>query len=188
MMKIIISERNKMAKTKQKNVKNEVFMYLAIIAAIVLFIVGGLAYWAHRFTDNMVKTELAAQKIYFPEKGSPALDPETYPGLQKYAGQLVDTPEKAKAYANEYIGQHLKEVAGGKVYSEISTEARLDPTNQKLQQQKQTLFQGETLRGMLLTSGYGFGTVGKLAGIAAIVAFSLAGVMVLLAIVLRFKI
>ncbi len=177
------------AVTKTQNqAVNKVFMYLSAIAAGALLVVGGLALWAHNFTSNMVKTELAAQKIYFPAKGSPALDPATYPDLQQYAGQLVDTPEKAKAYANEYIGEHLKQVANGKVYAEISTEARKDPENKELQEQKQTLFQGETLRGILLTSGYGFGTVGNIAGIAAYIAFAASGAMALLAVFFRTRI
>lgn len=165
----------------------KVFMYLSLVAAVLLFAVGSLALWAHNFTGDMVKNELSAQKIYFPEKGSPAIDPASYPDLQQYAGQLVDTPEKAKAYANGYIGRHLKKVADGKVYAEVSAEAMKDPTNQKLQQQKQTLFQGETLRGMLLTSGYGFGTVGKVAGIAAYAAFIGSVVMLALAAVFRVR-
>lgn len=173
-----------MAKTQNQAV-NKVFMYLSIVSAVLLFAFSGLALWAHGFAGNMVKSELAAQKIYFPEKGSPALDPTVYPDLQQYAGQLVDTPEEAKAYANGYIGRHLKKVAGGKVYAEVSAEAQKDPTNQELQKQKQSLFQGETLRGMLLTSGYGFGTIGKIAGIAAYVAFIGGAVMVLLAMVFR---
>ena len=171
-----------MAKTKASNaVKNEVFMYLLVIAAVAFFVLGGLAYWAYNFTSNMVKTELTAQKIYFPEKGSPALDPETFPDLQQYAGQIVDSPEKAIAYANGFIGRHLEKVAGGKVYAEVSAEAMKNPTDQKLQQQKQTLFQGETLRGILLTSGYGFGTLGKIAGVAAYSLWVLGGVSLFLA-------
>ena len=177
-----------MAKTKASNaVKNEVFMYLLVIAAVAFFVLGGLAYWAYNFTSNMVKTELTAQKIYFPEKGSPALDPETFPDLQQYAGQIVDSPEKAKAYANGFIGRHLEKVAGGKVYAEVSAEAMKNPTDQKLQQQKQTLFQGETLRGILLTSGYGFGTLGKIAGVAAYSLWVLGGVSLFLAGVMRMK-
>lgn len=178
-----------MANLKTQNqVVNKVFMYLSLVAAVLLLAVGGLALWAHNFTGSMVKNELAAQKIYFPEKGSAALDPKTYPDLQQYAGQLVDTPEKAKAYANGYIGRHLKNVADGKVYAEVSAESMKDPSNQKLQQQKQTLFQGETLRGMLLTSGYGFGTVGKIAGIAAYVAFIAGGMLLVLAAFMRQKV
>ena len=179
-----------MAKSKspiQNQIVNKVFYYLSVIVAVTLLAVGGLALWASNFTGNMVRTEFAAQKIYFPEKGSPALDPAVYPDLQKYAGQLLDSPEEAKAYANGYIGRHLSKVADGKVYAEVSAESMKDATNQKLQQQKQTLFQGETLRGMLLTSGYGFGTIGKVAGTASLVAFSLGGLMLLLAIALRLK-
>ena len=179
-----------MAKSKssaQDKTITRVFLYLSVMVAVLLFAVGGLALWASNFTGNMVKSELAAQKIYFPDKGSPALDPAVYPDLPKYAGQVVDSPEEAKAYANGYIGRHLSKVADGKVYAEVSAESMKDPTNQKLQQQKQTLFQGETLRGMLLTSGYGFGTVGKIANTASLVAFSLGGLVSLLAIALRLK-
>lgn len=174
------------SKTQDKSA-NRVFFYLSILAAVLLVTFGGLAYWVNTFTTNMVRTELAAQKIYFPEKGTPALDPATYPDLQQYAGQLVDTPEEARAYANGYIGRHLKKSGGGKTYSEISAEAAKDPSNQKLQQQKQSLFQGETLRGILLTSGYGFGTVGKIAGIASYILFALGGAMVLAAAFFRTK-
>lgn len=175
-----------MAKSKPANNETrKVYMYLSVIAGFLLISVGGLALWAHHFTGNMVRNELAAQKIYFPQKGSPALDPATYPDLQQYAGQLVDSPEEAKAYANGYIRRHLDKIAAGKTYAEISAEGIKDPSNQKLQQQKQSLFQGETLRGLLLTSGYGFGTVGKIAGIAAYVAFIAGAAMILLAIVFR---
>jgi hypothetical protein len=154
-----------------KQASNRVFMYLSIIAALILLLIGVLALWAHNFTANMVRTELAAQKIYFPEKGSAAFDPKVYPDLQKYAGQLVDTPEEARAYADGYIGRHLNKAAGGETYAEVSALAQKDPTDKKLAQQKQTLFQGNTLRSILLTDGYAFGTVGKVAGVAAYVSF-----------------
>lgn len=177
-----------MARTKSQNqLFNQVFMYLSIIVSVILIAIGSLALWAHNFTNDMVRNELSAQKIYFPEAGSASFDAETYPDIQQYAGQLVDTPEEAKAYANGYIGRHLQKIANGKVYAEVSAEAQKDPANETLQKQKQTLFQGETLRGMLLTSGYGFGTVGKIAGIAAYVAFAGSVVTLALAIILRTK-
>lgn len=163
----------------QQHIINRVYSRLSLVGAVTLAVVGGLAWWASVFIGDMVKTELSAQKVYFPEKGSPALDPSTYPDLQQYAGQLVDTPEKAEAYANGFIGRHLEKVAGGKVYAEVSAEAMKDPSNEALQQQKASLFQGETLRGILLTSGYGFGTIGKIAGIAAGALFAAAGLLVL---------
>jgi hypothetical protein len=158
-----------------------IYTNLAVIVAVVLLAVGGLAWWAHSFTSGMVERELAAQKIYFPEKGSPAFSPAEYPNIQKYAGQLVDTGPEAKAYANDYIAHHLTRVADGKVYAEVSAEAMKDPTNQKLQQQKETLLQGETLRGVLLSTGYAYGTIGQIAKIAALVAFAGSAAMVVVA-------
>lgn len=180
-----------MAKTKprtQDRTVTKVSLYLSLIGTVDFLVIGGLALWAHNFTTNMVQTNLASQKIYFPAKGSPALDPKIYPDLQKYAGHLVDTPSEAKAFADGYIGRHLTHVANGKVYAEVSAESLKDPTNQTLKQQKQALFEGETLRGVLLISGYGFGIIGNIAGIAAIFAFALSGCLLLLALFLIRKI
>ena len=176
-----------MAKSKSKKANNPWKLYVTLIAAVTFLVIGGLALWAHTFIGNMVRTELAAQKIYFPEKGAPELDPAAYPDLQKYAGNLVDTPEEAKAYANGYIGRHLAKVANGKVYAEVSAEAQKDPTNELLQKQRTSLFQGETLRGILLTSGYGFGTIGKIAGTVAYLMFIIGGVTLLAAVLIGFR-
>ena len=155
-------------------------------AAIFFLVAGGLLWKGYDFATSQVKSELAAQKIYFPAKGSPALDPKKYPDLQKYAGQLVDNGPKAKAYANGYIGRHLEEVADGKTYAEVSSAAMKDPNNQTLQQQKQSLFMGETLRGLLLGNGYAFWTFGLIAKYAAIGAFVASGlVFALVYLVLR---
>ena len=168
-----------MAKSDRKTI-DKVFILLGVAMTAVLLVVGGLSWYAYRFADNSVRTELAAQKVYFPSKGSPGLDPSEFPDLQKYAGQLVDNGPKAKAYANGFIGRHLEKVAGGKTYSEVSALAKKDPTNTKLQSQKQTLFQGETLRGLLLGDGYAYWTFGQIAQYAAIAAFAGAGVMAVL--------
>jgi len=68
---------------------------------------------------------------------------------------------------------------GGKTYAQLSTLAQASPNDLKLQGQVATLFKGETLRGLLLNA-YAFGTMATIAGIAAIVAFVGAGVMLLL--------
>lgn len=170
-----------MAKAKSdRKVIDKVFVLLGAAVTVVLLVVGGLAWYASTFAFDNVRTELGAQQVYFPEKGSPALDPEEFPDLQKYAGQLVDSGPEAKAYANSYIGRHLEKVADGKTYAEVSALAMKDPTNQKLQQQKQTLFQGETLRGLLLGDGYAYWTFGQIAQYAAIAAFAGAAVMCVL--------
>ncbi len=170
-------------KSNDRQTIDKVFVLLGVVMMLVLLVVGILAWQAYKFADNQVKSELVAQKIFFPPKGSPALDPAKFPTLQKYAGQQVDNGEKAKAYANDFIGKHLEEVAGGKTYSEVSTAAMADPTNAELQKQKAVLFQGETLRGLLLGDGYAYWQFGQIAMYAAIVAWvgaALMGVLVLL--------
>jgi hypothetical protein len=143
---------------------------------LVLLVGGGLLYWGSNFAGDMVHDQLAAQRIYFPDKGSDALDPATFPGLQQYAGQMVDNGPKAKAYANEFIAVHLDGVAGGKTYSEMSAASRANPDDQQLAGQVQTLFRGETLRGLLLYA-WGWSVVGRIAFWVAMAAFAGAAVV-----------
>ncbi len=170
-----------MSKNKvQRKAVDTVFILLGTAMIAVLVVMGGLSWWGYNFATSNVRKELAAQKIYFPAKGSPGFSAEEYPDLQKYAGQQVNDGIKAKAYANGYIGRHLDKIAGGKTYSEVSAEAQKNPTDTKLQQQKQTLFQGETLRGLLLGSGYVNWTFGLIAMYVAFAAFAGAAVMAIL--------
>jgi hypothetical protein len=149
---------------------------------VVLTVGGGLLLWGSNFANNIVHNQLREQKITFPQKGSPGFDAKTYPGLQKYAGQAVDNGPKSKAYADEYIKVHLKEVADGKTYSETSALSRANPDDQKLAGQVQTLFRGETLRGLLLNV-WGWATMGAIAywvGIGALLgALAVFGALVL---------
>ncbi|HET7060208.1 MAG TPA: hypothetical protein VFH99_02745 [Candidatus Saccharimonadales bacterium] len=154
----------------QRKVIDKVFIMLGVCATAVLLVVGGLAWYGYSFTHKQVKDELSSQKIYFPLKGSAAFSPAEFPDLQKYAGQQVDTGIKAKAYANDFIGRHIKKIADGQTYSQVSTAAQADPTNATLQQEKSTLFQGETLRGLLLNA-YAFDTLGMISYYVAITAF-----------------
>ncbi len=169
-------------KTDRRSI-DKLLTSLGILMVAVLVVVGGIAWWAYSFTTNNVKSELASQKIYFPPKGSSALaSPEIGPFLNQYAGQQLLTGPQAKAYADHFIAVHLSEVAGGKTYAQVSTEAMANPTDATLQAQKQTLFQGETLRGLLLGDAYAFWTVGHIAQIAAIVCFVAAGLVIVLVI------
>lgn len=168
------------AKNRRKLI-DRILISFGMVATIVLVGVGGLTWRAYSFTSSNVHNELAAQKIYFPPLGSPALaSPEIGPFLNQYAGKQLLTGPEAKAYANHFIAVHLSEVAGGKTYAEVSSAAIKDPTNQTLKAQAQTLFQGETLRGLLLGDAYAFATVGQIAQIVAVVLFMAGGVMLLL--------
>lgn len=152
----------------------------AVIVA-VLAVGGGLLTWGGGFAQDMVHDQLSDQRIFFPEAGSPALDPETYPGLQQYAGEAVDSGPKAKAYANEYIAVHLEESTGGRTYSELSTASRANPEDEELAGLVQTAFRGETLRGLLLYA-WGWSVVGSIALIVSYFAFA-AAVVVAMALV-----
>jgi hypothetical protein len=127
----------------------------------------GFLFWANSFSHNMVHDQLAAQLIYFPPAGSPALNPQEFPDLQQFAGQQVVNGDQAKAYADGFIGRHLEAVAGGQTYAQVSAKALANPTDQKLAAQVQTLFRGETLRGLLLNT-YGWWQVGQYAFYAAL--------------------
>jgi len=171
-----------MAKTERRAI-DKVFILLGTAMTAVLIIVGGIAWYGYHFATNMVSTELAEQKIFFPQAGSPALAalPEAdRKEVSKYAGQPLLDGNQARVYADNFINVHLQKVAGGKTYAEVSADAMKDPTNTTLQTQKATLFQGETLRGLLLGSGYSYWTFGMLAKYAAIAAFIGAGVMAIL--------
>ncbi len=168
------------SKTDKRKALDKLLTSLGAVIVIFLVVVGALAWWAYSFTSSNVKSELSSQKIYFPPKGSPELaSPEIGPYLNKYAGQQLLTGPQAKAYANHFIAVHLSEVAGGKTYAQVSAESLANPTNTTLKAEAQTLFQGETLRGLLLGDAYAFWTVGNIAQVAAIVCFVAAAVMLL---------
>jgi hypothetical protein len=152
-----------------------------LVVTAVLLVAGGLLMWGHNFANSNVHQQLSEQQIFFPAKGSPALAPAAIgPYLNKYAGQQLLTGPQAKAYADHFIAVHLSEVAGGKTYSQVSTAALADPNNATLKAQEATLFQGTTLRGLLLEA-YAFSVIGQLTLIAAISSFVLAAIMLALA-------
>jgi hypothetical protein len=153
---------------------------VGVMLTIALVVAGGLAFWGYSFANDNVKQQLTAQKIFFPPAGTEALaDPQIGPYLDKYAGQQLVNGEQALAYADHFIAVHLNGVADGKTYAEVSTLARANPDNAALQEQVQTLFRGETLRGMLLNA-YAFWKLGQLALIGAIAAWAMAAIMLVL--------
>lgn len=149
-------------------------MALAVLASVAL--------WGSMFASGFVHDQLAAQKIAFPDKATLQKD---NPSLVKYAGQTVDSGNKAKAYS-EYINGHLKKIANGKTYSEISSAYQQDRTNEALANQRQTLFMGETLRGLLLNA-WGWSLLGTIAFYAALALYAAAVGLVVAAVMLPAK-
>jgi hypothetical protein len=154
-----------------------------VIAAILL-VAGGLLLWGHNFVSDQVHTQLAAQKIYLPPAGSapikalPATDAKA---MTAYAGQQMTTGAQAQTYADHFIAVHLREIGGGKTYSQLATASLAQPKNAALAAQVQTIFRGETLRGLLLNA-YGFWQMGQIMLIGAIAAFAAAGLMLILSV------
>jgi hypothetical protein len=137
-----------------------------LVLVLILGVGSGLLFYGSHFGLNMVHSQLTAQDISFPVKGSAALAPSEFPGLQRYAGQKVDTGPKAKAYADQFIATHLKAAGGGQTYSQLSTAAQAAPNDAKLAATVNTLFKGETLRGLLLYA-WGWSVVSTIALYAA---------------------
>jgi hypothetical protein len=168
----------------------------------LLLIIGFVMSSNADFSHDYVTDQLAQQKITF--KAAEALTEEERqaPCLLEYAGQPLTTGKQAECYANEFIGLHVKTSGKGLTYAEIGdvqTKLRADiataqkngdPNVADLQKQladatsqRETVFKGETLRGILLTS-YGFSELGNKAdqasnviflGVILLVALSIAG-------------
>ena len=175
------------------------------LMTVVFLVAGALLLWGSNFADDYVGRELGSQNISFPAEAALVEDGRT--DLVKYADEQVTTGQEAEAYAS-YIDGHLQDVADGATYADLGTperEARtavqaatdegadeatiagLQATYDEVSAQRNTLFKGETLRGLLLTS-YAWATVGTIAGYAAWAAFAAAVLMgVLVALGLRHR-
>jgi hypothetical protein len=170
------------------------------VAIAALLLVAGIVLSANAsFATTYVADQLAQQNITFKTADTLTAEEKQQPGLVKYAGQKLTTGKQAEVYANEFIGLHLKSTAGGKTYADLGApqsalRAQLAdaqknnpaavPDLQKqlndVTAQRETVFKGETLRGLLLTT-YGFSEFGTKAGQAATVAYLAAALMFLLA-------
>jgi hypothetical protein len=136
----------------------------------ILGFVAGFAFWGSNFATSQVHDQLTAQQIFFPAAGSAALTSlpaADAAAMSVYAGQQMTTGPQAEVYADHFIAVHLNEIAGGQTYSQVSAASQAAPTNTKLAGQVQTLFRGETLRGLLLNS-FGWWQIGQYAFYAAI--------------------
>jgi hypothetical protein len=169
------------------------------VLVVVLLAAGALGMWGYSFANSNVHNQLAEQNITFPPlaafaqaKAGTEITPGMIPYLEKYAGQPLTTGAQAEAYADHFIAIHLQEIGGGLTYAQLSAKAMAlpkgTPAYTAAEATVQTVFQGTTLRGLLLEA-YAFGTFGQIALVASIISFILAGVMVLLTLlgVLHFR-
>lgn len=161
----------------QRKAFDRVVSWVGVLMAAGFLAASGLLLWGALFVDHQIHSQLAAQQIYFPAAGSVALAPKAIgPYLDRYAGQQLVNGAQAEAYADHFIAVHLSEVAHGQTYAQVSNAAQADPGNTTLAAEVNTLFRGETLRGLLL-SAYAWWRVGQLALLASVVAAVLAAIM-----------
>jgi hypothetical protein len=167
---------------------DKLISWTGLALAAVLLTAGGLLTWANGFIDNQVHDQLVMQDITMPTSEATAdLSKADQNALKPYAGSRLDTGPEAKAFADHYILAHMNASSGDRTYEEVSGEYiqlsdadKASPDGVALGQLRQTLFMGNTLRGLLLY-GYAFATIGTIAGIAAFVMFG--GGLVLLVLV-----
>ena len=155
-------------------------VWVEVILSVCMVVAASLLLWGSMFASNMVKDQLSEQKITFTPADKLTDAEKAIPGLTDYAGQTMETGAQAKAYS-EYIKLHLSEVNEGKTYSQTSNESRakaaeakkakeenapnaaeLETQAKALDGKVQTLFRGETLRGLLLYA-WGWSLVGQIA-------------------------
>jgi len=168
--------------------------------AVLLLVLGMVMTSNANFAKTYVADQLGQQKISFKTADTLTAEEKESACLVKYAGQPLLTGKQAECYANDFIGLHLKATAGGLTYAEAgdaqaalrakitTATAANDPTLAAMQKQltdltaqRETLFKGETLRGLLLTS-FGFSVFGVKGEEAARVAYIAAAVLALLSI------
>jgi len=176
-----------------------IFATGGLLAAGLILVLGLVLQNQANFANDYVHNQLAEQKIVFTPLNALGKDTQAQ-CLKDNAGKALTSGKQAECYANNYIRVHLAEVNDGKTYAETSNAQRgvetqlealtdpnsaqgrqLDAQNTALTGQVQTLFCGETLRGLLLTS-YGFSIFGDRAQTAAYVCYALALVLFLAAV------
>src|SRR5512139_1222543 len=152
----------------QRRTLDLLFSIGGLALAILLVILGLVLQNQANFAEDYVHDQLSAQKIVFTPKANLADEEKQADCLVKYAGEPLTTGKQAECYANEYIGLHLTEVNEGKTYAQTSSESRAKATEaaaatssgatnaaqltaeaKALDGKTQTLFRGETLRGLL---------------------------------------
>jgi hypothetical protein len=171
------------------------------IAMAGLLLVLGLVMTSNaNFAKGYVKDQLSQQNITFKTADTLTDEEKQSTCLVKFAGQPLTTGKQAECYANDFIGLHVKSTADGKTYADLgepqsalraqvtAATAANDPALPALQKQltdittkRETLFKGETLRGLLLTS-FGFSVFGVKGEQVATVAYIVAGLLALLSI------
>ncbi|HEY7268620.1 MAG TPA: hypothetical protein VH951_02215 [Dehalococcoidia bacterium] len=180
------------------------------LGIVLLLIVGAVIMRQQsNFAKDTVHDQLAEQKIAFTSADKLTAADKAYTEartgcVETYAGQDLTTGKQAECWADEYMAGHLSTMptaANPMTYSQIGDAqtalrsqitiaknggnadlaASLQTQLDSLTTTRETVFKGETLRGLLLTT-YGFSILGEKAALASSIAFIGAVVMLVLSV------
>ena len=124
----------------QRRTLDRLTSYVGLTLTVILIVAGSLLAWGNNFVTDQVRTQLAAQQIFFPAEGSPATKGAAFAPMRQYAGQQLTTGAQAETYANSFIAPHLTGIGGGKTYAQLSAQAQANPTDTKLAATVNTMF------------------------------------------------
>lgn len=156
---------------------------IGLLLAGFLIVIGGILQYGGNFATDQVAAQLEPQAITIPaDNGDPKATDEVKKFFADNGEKIMTTGKQAQMYADHYIGFHMSEMPTYAAASGANRAAAgalaADPTNPELQAAAkqasgtvETVFKGETLRGMLLNA-YAFGTLGQIAMVASYVSFA----------------
>ena len=156
---------------------------IGLLLAGFLIVIGGILQYGGNFATDQVAAQLKPQAITIPaENGDPKVTAEVKKFFADNGDMVMSTGKQAQMYADHYIGFHMSAMPTYAAASGANRAAAgalaADPTNAELQAAAkqasgtvETVFKGETLRGMLLNA-YAFGTLGQIAMVASYVSFA----------------
>jgi hypothetical protein len=166
---------------------DKILTMVGVGLSVFLFVAAALMNWG--YSNNTVKSQLSAQKITIPAATNDSKESAATTAFFKdNGGRLMTNGKQAQMYADQYIAFHLSSMP---TYADASNASRAaagalsaDPTNVDLKAKAdsaaatvETVFKGESLRGMLLNA-YAFWQIGQIAKIGALA--SLIGGLLLL--------
>jgi hypothetical protein len=172
---------------------DKIVTFVGFGLSALLLVAAGLLNWGATFATSAVGDQLAAQKITIPgSTGFPAASKDVVDFFAANADKIMTTGKQAEMYADHYIQFHLSSMP---TYADASTANRTaaarstaDPTNADLKADAEkkaaiveTVFKGQSLRGMLLNA-YAFWELGQIASISALASLVGALLMLLLSI------
>ncbi len=177
-----------------KNTARGVAVVLGILAVAFLAI-GLVVNNQASFAKDYVQSQLAARQITFTPVSGLMPNQKRVACLVQNAGKPLVTGEQAACYANYQIGLDMLMIDNGRNYVQDHYAAYLlrlkaqqalasDPASPvtqalvkesaELSQKAEDIFDGETMKGLLLTA-YGFSVLGDKGAMAATASFALAG-------------